>query len=192
ALSRAEVLVEDKLFATLDPVTRRIMLPSGRQVLLTDTVGFIQKLPPAVVAAFRATLEEIQEADLLLHVIDITHQNAAEQAQVVDGILAEIGLGDKSRVLVLNKVDVLAPGLAESAALERVLKAVAGPAKETRWPVAVVSAARGWGLDRLRKLMAREVERHAGVPRRTGLTRWPSDPSPSCAPSASGAASPEA
>ncbi|MEK7872457.1 MAG: GTPase HflX, partial [Chloroflexota bacterium] len=107
ALSRADVLVEDKPFATLDPVTRRIMLPSGRPALLTDTVGFIQKLPHSVVAAFRATLEEIAEAALLLHVIDITHKNAAEQAQVVDKILAGMGLMDRSRILVLNKVDVL-------------------------------------------------------------------------------------
>ncbi len=108
-LSRAEVLVEDKLFATLDPVTRRIMLPNGQIVLLTDTVGFIHKLPPMLVAAFRATLEELYEADLLLHVVDITHKNAAEQAETVEEMLGEMDLGKKVRLTLLNKVDLLPP-----------------------------------------------------------------------------------
>ena len=109
ALTRAGVLAEDRLFSTLDPVTRRIVLPSGRELLLTDTVGFIQKLPPTVVAAFRATLEEVQDSDMIVHVVDFTHRNAAEQAQVVDGILAELGLAAKPRIMVLNKVDLLEP-----------------------------------------------------------------------------------
>jgi len=161
ALSRADVLVEDKPFATLDPVTRRIMLPSGRPALLTDTVGFIQKLPHSVVAAFRATLEEIEDADLLLHVVDITHKSAAEQAQVVDKILADMGLADRRRVLVMNKVDVLAPdtpeGMEPGVALESLVEAP----KATRWPVALVSAAKGWGLDRLREMIAGELEKAA-------------------------------
>ena len=98
------------MFSTLDPVTRRIVTPMGREALLTDTVGFIQKLPPAVVAAFRATLEEVQAASLILHVQDITHPNAAEQANVVEGILNDLGVSDKPRILALNKIDLLDAG----------------------------------------------------------------------------------
>ena len=106
-LTKADVVAENRLFSTLDPVTRHIMTPDGRDVLLTDTVGFIQKLPTAVVAAFRATLEEVQESTLVLHVLDITHPNAAQMADVVDDILAELGVSDKPRLLALNKVDLL-------------------------------------------------------------------------------------
>ena len=106
-LTKADVTAENRLFSTLDPVTRRIVTPMEREVLLTDTVGFIQKLPPAVVAAFRATLEEVQEADIILHVQDITHPNAAEQSDVVERILHDLGVSDKPRILVLNKVDLL-------------------------------------------------------------------------------------
>ena len=107
SLTGAGVVVEDKLFSTLDPITRQIHLPSGRQVLLTDTVGFIQKLPPAVVAAFRATLEEIQDSALILHVLDITHANASQQADVVEGILGDLKLSSKPQILVLNKIDLV-------------------------------------------------------------------------------------
>ena len=107
SLTGAKVAVEDKLFSTLDPVTRRVNLPSGREVLLTDTVGFIQKLPPAVLAAFRATLEEVQEAALILHVVDVTHPNAGAQADVVEGVLGGLGLAATPRILILNKVDLL-------------------------------------------------------------------------------------
>ncbi len=89
-LSGATMYAADQLFATLDPTTRRITLPGGREVLVTDTVGFIQKLPTALVAAFRATLEEIGDADLLLHVVDITHNNAQQQAATVMQVLAEL------------------------------------------------------------------------------------------------------
>ena len=115
ALSRADVLVEDKLFATLDPTTRRVTLPSGREVLFSDTVGFIQKLPTTLVAAFRATLEEINEADLLLHVVDITHQNVCRQAETVTQTLADLGAADQPIVVALNKIDRLSdPALAPS------------------------------------------------------------------------------
>ena len=92
-LSQAGVIVEDKLFSTLDPVTRKIRLPDGVSVLLTDTVGFIHKLPHSIVAAFRTTLEEIGEADVLLHVVDITHRDAARQHATVERVLVELGLG---------------------------------------------------------------------------------------------------
>ena len=109
ALTTAGVTESSQLFATLDPITRRMRLPSGQQVLLTDTVGFIHKLPPTVVAAFRATLEELQEADLLLHVVDVAHHNAHEQARVVEEVLSDLGLQEKQVVLVLNKVDLMPP-----------------------------------------------------------------------------------
>ena len=107
AMSGATVDVQDQLFSTLDPVTRRVRLPSGGQLLLSDTVGFIQKLSPTVVAAFRATLEELSEADILLHVVDITHPKVVEQTRVVDGILKDLGLGDRLRLLVGNKTDLI-------------------------------------------------------------------------------------
>ena len=141
-LSGAEVLVEDKLFATLDPTTRRLRLPNGQTVLLTDTVGFIHKLPPTVVAAFRATLEELEEADLLLHVVDITHKNAAEQCQTVEDILADLGLEQKPRLTLLNKVDLLGPGVPTPEELEERLQI----APEG---MLLVSASQGTGLDRL-------------------------------------------
>jgi GTP-binding protein HflX len=106
-LAKADVLVEDKLFATLDPTTRRVRLPRGHEMLLTDTVGFIQKLPTQLVAAFRATLEETIEADALLHVVDITHPNAVEHAQTVIDTLEDLGAGDKPMVIALNKADKL-------------------------------------------------------------------------------------
>ena len=107
ALCRADVPAENRLFNTLDPVTRRLRLPDGGDLLLSDTVGFIQKLSPTVVAAFRATLEELHEADLLLHVIDITHPKAPEQAEVVEQTLADLNLAGKPRLLVINKLDLL-------------------------------------------------------------------------------------
>jgi GTP-binding protein HflX len=109
ALSGADVYVADQLFATLDPTTRRVVLPGGREVLLTDTVGFIQKLPTALVAAFRATLEEIAEADLILHVVDITHANVQEQVATVLKVLAELDATSQPIVTAFNKMDRLSP-----------------------------------------------------------------------------------
>lgn len=137
ALSGADVLVEDKLFATLDPTTRRVELPSGREVLFSDTVGFIQKLPTQLVAAFRATLEEINEADLILHVVDITHPRAEDQSDAVVDTLEEIGAIDRPTVVALNKVDRLSD-----------LGVVADWQAEFADSVAI-SAAHGWHLDKL-------------------------------------------
>jgi GTP-binding protein HflX len=106
-LTGADVLASNKLFATLDPVTRRLALESGKEVLLTDTVGFIQKLPTQLVAAFRATLEEISEADLILHVADVTHPNVREQVRTVQQVLKEIGADQKPMLVALNKIDLL-------------------------------------------------------------------------------------
>ncbi len=107
-VSNADVLVADKLFATLDPTTRRVELPGGNKVLFTDTVGFIQKLPTTLVAAFRATLEEIGDADLLLHVVDVTHPNALAQAEAVRATLDEIVETEIPRFTALNKIDQMA------------------------------------------------------------------------------------
>ncbi len=102
-----EVFVEDRLFATLDPLTREVPLGENAKALVTDTVGFIRKLPHHLVASFRATLEEAREADLLLHVIDAGHPSWEEQRDVVDGVLAELELHDRPQLLVFNKIDLL-------------------------------------------------------------------------------------
>ena len=106
-LSNADVYVANQLFATLDPTTRRVDLPGGQTVLFTDTVGFIQKLPTELVAAFRATLEEISDADVLLHVVDITHDNASAQAKAVNQTLVEIEAGEIPIITAFNKIDLL-------------------------------------------------------------------------------------
>ena len=110
-LSNSDVLSADMLFATLDPTTRRVIMPGGRELLFTDTVGFIQKLPTNIVAAFRATLEEIIEADLLVHVVDITHPQVDAQIESVEDILAELEVDHLPTIMALNKVDRLLPGL---------------------------------------------------------------------------------
>ncbi|HAH88219.1 MAG TPA: GTPase HflX, partial [Armatimonadetes bacterium] len=107
-LSGSDVLVDRKLFATLDPTTRRVVLPDGSAVLLTDTVGFIRNLPHGLVAAFRATLEEVTEADLLIHVVDATHPDMAAQIEAVRGVLAELGVEDKPTITAFNKSDLVA------------------------------------------------------------------------------------
>lgn len=107
ALTGAGVLSTDQLFATLDPTTRRLVLPNHQAVLLTDTVGFIQKLPTDLVAAFRATLEEIGEADMILHVVDASHPQAVAQAEAVEDELEDLGVHTKPRITVLNKIDLM-------------------------------------------------------------------------------------
>ena len=150
ALTGAEVLVEDKLFATLDPTTRRGRLPKGEGVLFTDTVGFIQKLPTQLVAAFRATLEEINEADLLLHILDITHPNVREQSHAVEKTLRELGVVDKPMIIVLNKIDLLGAnplsklvsgGATDSGEVMRIAELYSN--------CVAISAKEGIGIDRL-------------------------------------------
>jgi GTPase len=136
-LTNAGVYVADQLFATLDPTTRRVELPGGHTALFTDTVGFIQKLPTQLVAAFRATLEEITEADLLLHVVDTTHPNAQAQAQAVHMTLKEIEADHIPILIVLNKIDQLNDASAAKQAIESYLNSVA------------ISALRGDGIDTL-------------------------------------------
>ena len=138
-LSDAGVTAADQLFSTLDPITRRVHLPSGGELLLTDTVGFIQKLSPKVVAAFQATLEQASESDILLHVVDVTHPKAPQQTQVVEDTLRDLGLADRPRILVLNKVDLL--GTQDDHAAE-----MPGPGQRAQ-PTVLVSAAKSWNLD---------------------------------------------
>ncbi len=144
ALSGAGVLAEDKLFATLDPTTRRVALPTGREALFSDTVGFIQKLPTDLVAAFRATLEEIREADLILHVVDITHPQAGRQSETVMETLGDLGALERPVLLALNKMD----RLPDRAALGPLLADLPPAAREVEGYVPI-SAAEGTGLDDL-------------------------------------------
>ena len=106
-LTGADVYIADQLFATLDPTTRRVEFPGGQVALFTDTVGFIQKLPTTLIAAFRATLEEITDADLLLHVVDVTHPNAHAQSEAVFRTLEDIDAGHIPVISALNKIDLL-------------------------------------------------------------------------------------
>jgi GTP-binding protein HflX len=106
-LTGTNVLAEDKLFATLDPTTRRLRLPTNQNVLVTDTVGFIRKLPHGLVEAFKATLEEVVQTDLLIHVVDVSHPEAEQQIQAVDAVLKEIGAEGKPTLMVFNKIDQL-------------------------------------------------------------------------------------
>jgi GTP-binding protein HflX len=125
ALTGSDVLAKDILFATLDPTTRRLKLPTNQNVLLTDTVGFIKKLPHGLVEAFKATLEEVVRADLLLHVVDISHPQAEEQIAAVDAVLKEIGADEKSTLMVFNKMDQLDGGGALNRLQEKYPHAVA-------------------------------------------------------------------
>jgi GTP-binding protein HflX len=125
ALTGAEVLEEDKLFATLDPTTRRLRLPTNQNVLLTDTVGFIRKLPHRLVEAFKATLEEVVQADLLLHVVDVSHPLAGEQIRAVNAVLEDIGAAGKPTLMVFNKIDRLENGEVVGRFLEQYPNSVA-------------------------------------------------------------------
>jgi GTP-binding protein HflX len=130
ALTDSAVLTEDKLFATLDPTSRRLRFPRDREVIVTDTVGFIRDLPPDLVNAFRATLEELDDADLLLHVVDASDPRHAEQITAVDAILRGLGLDGKRRLLVMNKVDRLPPAERAALAREREVVAVSAATRE--------------------------------------------------------------
>jgi GTP-binding protein HflX len=137
-LASANSLAEDKLFATLDPMTRRVRLTGGQEILLTDTVGFVQRLPTTLVAAFRATLEEVAEADLLVHVVNAAYPAVNRQVEAVEQVLEEIGAGGRPMVIALNKVDLLPTG----APLE--LTGLAA-----KLPTVCVSALEGQGIDDL-------------------------------------------
>jgi GTP-binding protein HflX len=106
-LTRSDVLAEDRLFATLDPTTRRLRFPTEREIIIADTVGFIRDLPRDLAQAFRATLEELDEADLLLHVVDAADPAREQQTGAVETILADLGLAETPRLMVLNKMDLV-------------------------------------------------------------------------------------
>lgn len=172
-LTGAEVLAKDMLFATLDPTMREIALPSGRKVILSDTVGFISELPTTLIAAFRATLEEVTGADLILHVRDVAHEDSEAQRQDVDGVLKDLGLttGEAaSNILeVWNKIDLLAPE-AREVAINKAYRA--DP------PAMPVSAVTADGLDRLLIVIdSRLTTAHESVtvelsPALGGLIHW--------------------
>ena len=143
ALAKTNVLSEDKLFSTLDPVTRKIHPAKGIPFLLTDTVGFIQKLPASLVAAFRATLEELTDSDVIVHVVDINHQNAAGQVEVVDNLLKDLGVENKPRVLALNKIDLLLEHKQTAELFEQHSRQLSSTIGVT------ISASMHWGLDGL-------------------------------------------
>ena len=158
ALCQAGVFTEDKLFATLDPTTRRLMLPDGKAILLTDTVGFIRKLPPTIVSAFRATLEELDEASLLLHVVDLSSPDAAEQCQTVEDILDELNLSRKPRITALNKIDLLLEGDREWDE-ESATEFLSDQSADEK--TVLMSATRRWGLTRLTELIGQQISHPA-------------------------------
>jgi GTP-binding protein HflX len=156
AMCRAEVLTDNRLFATLDPTTRRLMLPNKTAVLITDTVGFIRKLPPTIIDAFRATLEELSEAVLLVHVVDFASPDASRQCQTVEDILADLELTDKPRITALNKIDCLLDSSRtwdEKSALDH-LTTPNDPASEA---TVLISAEKGWGLEALAEKIAENI-----------------------------------
>ena len=147
-LTGENVLAEDKLFATLDSTTRRVSLPQNQTILLSDTVGFIKKLPHQLVAAFKATLEEVTEADLLLHVVDISHSEAEAQINAVDKVLTELEADEMPTIMVFNKIDQL-----ESEDQMLLL--------QTRYPEAIpISAQRGDGISELMEMLAERFASH--------------------------------
>jgi GTP-binding protein HflX len=143
-LTGADAFVEDRLFATLDPTARQLALPNGRTVVVVDTVGFIQRLPTEVVAAFRATLEEVVHADLLLHVVDASDPHWPAHVQVVRDVLGEIGAGERPALKVFNKVDRLMPDAIDAL-------------RHSEADAAVVAAATGYGIDDLRGAILRHL-----------------------------------
>jgi GTP-binding protein HflX len=145
ALSRANVASENRVFTTLDPTTRRIMLPDGHIALLSDTVGFIRKLPPNIIKAFRATLEELEEADLLLNIIDFSSPYAAEENHAVENILKDMGLQEKPRITVLNKIDA-APGMDKNWTEQEAMKYLLNNQTDVDENMFFVSATKKWGL----------------------------------------------
>ncbi len=163
ALTRSDVLVEDKLFATLDPASRRLRFPRDREVIITDTVGFIRDLPKDLKNAFRATLEELSDADLLLHVVDASDPGAEEQMAAVEKILEELDLLKTPRLVVLNKADRVQGGAEAFAAREKAVP---------------ISALNRQGLDRLlesadRILWAEGKTLAPGEPPSSGEQRGP-------------------
>ncbi len=154
ALCRADVIARDEPFSTLDPTTRRLVLPDGRITLLSDTVGFIRKLPPTIVSAFHATLEELAEADLLIHVVDLSSGEASQQCETVEDILRDLHLVEKPRITALNKIDLLLTP-------DRVWDERSALAYLSGQPCAentvLISAVKKWGLTRLLTMVGEKL-----------------------------------
>jgi GTP-binding protein HflX len=142
ALTSSDVIVQDKLFSTLDPTVRRLTLPDKREVLFIDTVGFIDRLPHSLIEAFKATLEEVSQADMILHVVDISHPKAKEQSDAVYRVLGEIGVRGKPVISALNKIDKVGDKLT----IEKAMAYFPEPVP--------ISATKREGLDRLIDLIA--------------------------------------
>jgi len=156
-LSKSNVIAKNELFSTLDPTTRRLVLPDKTPFLLTDTVGFIRKLPPALIAAFRATLEELTEAQLLIHVVDINSLNAPVQWDTVEKILEDLNVSFTPRITVLNKIDLLLPVdqlWNESKAQEYIASRCGLPVSNT----VLVSAEKKWGLRQLLDMIQQQLK----------------------------------
>ena len=153
-LTGSDVEAENKLFSTLDPTTRKVRLPSGREVLVTDTVGFIQKQPPTVITAFKATLEEIVDTDVILHVIDMSHENADVHADIVGEAIRTMKIEDKPQILVLNKIDALKGGVAET--LKEAVERFRGSLTRT----VLTSATENIGIDALKECMDTTVSQY--------------------------------
>jgi GTP-binding protein HflX len=162
ALCRADVVARNEPFSTLDPTTRRLTLPNGTVVLLTDTVGFISKLPPAIVAAFRATLEELSEAVLLIHVVDFASPEAPEQCETVEGILADLELLDKPRITALNKID-LALASDQNWDEASATDYLAGRSPVTAENMVFISAKKRWGLTKILGLVQQALTEAAQI-----------------------------
>ena len=165
-MTHAGVMAEDLMFSTLDPVTRRIELPSGQPVLLTDTVGFIHKLPTSLIAAFRATLEEISESSLVLHVVDVTHRNAPEQVTVVESILEDMDMNGVPTVMALNKADLLPRS--ENGRVEYLDQVGAGPNEAV-----LISALTGDGIGDLLEVIQSQLALNDAFPAQAYLARPP-------------------
>jgi GTP-binding protein HflX len=159
ALCHTDVFTGNKLFATLDPTTRRLALPSRKMVLLTDTVGFIKKLPTTIITAFRATLEELVEANMLIHVVDIANSDASERYQAVEEILAGMNLIDKPRCTVLNKVDLIVPYDKDKEALTHI-NHLAEQCHIQKENSVLISASRNWGLAKLLERISNILKEH--------------------------------
>jgi GTP-binding protein HflX len=167
ALTRAAVLASPRMFATLDPTIRGVVLPSKRKILMSDTVGFIRNLPHTLVSAFRATLEEVQRASLILHVSDASSRLSAEQDAQVEIVLKELEAEKKPRLRVMNKIDLLDDEVAQS---------LQADALREDSKTVYVSAAEGTGLDRLLARIDAMIEEdpisrvHLRVPQQEGKT----------------------
>ncbi len=148
-LSDENIFTEDKLFATLDPTTRRVILPDNSVALISDTVGFIRKLPPGLVSAFQATIEEISHADILLHVVDLSNPRAAEQYEITESLLEDMSLSQKPRITILNKADRVLDSKVnwnEQKAIDFIKKSMKGSFSDNLPDTVILSATRAWGI----------------------------------------------